>query len=157
MYGDRRLRDHRRPHLADSRISIVARDGYVDTVTIRIRDVQVAVNLYAAESDGTVPGYVGSCLRYLSSQNVSPSTIISPSVGEIGGTTPGGTHIRFLTRTGPRWLLRGAVNAPHPIAAEAVLLAQEILTGTKVRAPRHHRPGTVVEFDPTPSWITDLE
>ncbi|NKZ80585.1 DUF3710 domain-containing protein [Rhodococcus hoagii] len=68
-----------------------------------------------------------------------------------------GTHIRFLTRTGPRWLLRGAVNAPHPIAAEAVLLAQEILTGTKVRAPRHHRPGTVVEFDPTPSWITDLE
>ncbi|NKZ80595.1 hypothetical protein GTA28_29010 [Rhodococcus hoagii] len=88
------------PHLADSRISIVARDGYVDTVTIRIRDVQVAVNLYAAESDGTVPGYVGSCLRYLSSQNVSPSTIISPSVGEIGGTTPGGTHIRFLTRTG---------------------------------------------------------
>ncbi|MFZ2175234.1 MAG: DUF3710 domain-containing protein [Rhodococcus sp. (in: high G+C Gram-positive bacteria)] len=140
------------PYFPGHALSVVTRDGHADTVIVRTVTGNIALNLYAANPNGAVPGYLGSCLRHLIGENVDSGGVESISDTEIGGTTADGTHVRFLSRTGPHWLLRGAVRAHRHAAAVDIALTRRMLAGTVVHAPRHYLPGTVLELDANPTW-----
>lgn len=142
------------PYFPGSRLSVLKHDGYADTIAIGTATGNIALNLYAAGADGLIPGYLGSCLRYLSSEDLDASGVELISDTEIGGSTTDGIHIRFIARPGPRWMLRCAVRAPQSAAAATTALARDLVATAVVHAPRHHRPGAVVELDEHPTWTT---
>lgn len=141
------------PHHTDCAYSVVARDGHVDTAIVSTGTGRIALNLYAATSSGTVPGYLGSCLRYLNSENVDTNGVDWIPDSEVGGTAPDGTHYRFLNTSAPGWLLRAAVQTPLHAAKSDLNLARQLLNAARVHAPRHLIAGTVIELDVEPAWF----
>jgi hypothetical protein len=145
------------PYPAGSALSVVVHDGHADTIAIRTSTGQIALNLYAATSSGHVPGYLGSCLRYLSSENIDTSALESFAGDELGGTAADGMHYRFLSTSGEGWLLRGSVRSPRACAPADIALTRSVLHGAIVVAPRHHMAGTTLELDTEPRWISRSE
>lgn len=142
------------PHFPGCTMSVIANDGYADTVTIRTATAHIALSVYAANRQGEIAGYFGNCLGYLGSENVHADRVEWVSNDDVGGTTDDGTHIRFLRTSGAGWLLRGAVRAPHLAATDDVAFTKRLLVASVVRAPRHFIAGTVLELNATPRWLS---
>ena len=134
-------------------LSVVMRGVAADTVIVRTRAGQLALNLYAADADGFLPGYVGSCLSCFASEDIAASDIEWVSDGELAGTAQSGMHIRFAAASGPRWFVRASVRTRIDHAAVHAELARALLATAAVRMPRHYRVGTPVELSTSPKWI----
>lgn len=141
------------PYPPGASLSVIMRGDTADTIAIRTGGGQLALNLYTAAADGTLPGYVGSCLRCFADENVTAADIDWISDTELAGATANGTVIHFAAVTGPRWLLRAATRAAAEHAAPHIDLAHRILGAATVRTPRHRQPGSVVELATEPTWI----
>lgn len=143
------------PYLPGVAVSLVMRGLGADTISVRTGTGHIALSLYSATADGTVPGYVGSCLRYLASEHVASDGLECPSFTELAGTTPAGIHIRFVAVTGPYWLLRAGIRTHIDQSVPHFEMAARILAAATVRIPRHYPLGEAVELSTNPTWIPD--
>lgn len=141
------------PYLPGLELSVIMRGRDADTITLRTCTGQIALNLYAADAEGNLRGYAGSCIRNLSAEHVAPTDLQYISGTELAGTTAEGIHIRYAALTGPHWLLRAAIRTPVDHVTVHCEIVAHILVSATVRIPRHHHPGAVVEFSTNPTWI----